>query len=112
MKRPDVPNGAGKGGSVDLPVGKLLGKCDRLNDLLCSGAWDDGAAKGERSLFLFISSSMVRVLTKVESPPLKLSAVGRSIDEALVALDALLGAVDVPWEPDAPRQNGGAKKKK
>jgi len=101
VKRPDVKADDGHGGGVDLPAAKSLLKFDRLSDLLCSSTWDDSTPKGDRALMLFISGATVRVLAKVQRPPLKLSSIGRSIDEALAALDALLGASDVPWESDA-----------
>lgn len=101
VKRPDVKTSDEHGGGVDLPGSKVLMKFERLADLLQSSTYDDGTAKGQRCLMLFIDGATVRVLAKVQRPPLKLSSIGRSVDEALAALDALLGAPDVPWECDA-----------
>lgn len=112
MKRPTVPGAGEKDRGVDIPAGKVLMRHERLGDLLSKHAWDDGGTKGQRSVMLFIALSSVRCLVKVECPPLKLSTVGRSIDEALTAMDAILGADDVPWEADIPHQSNGFKKKK
>lgn len=112
VKRPDLSKSDSDLGAFGIPVSKLLGKLDRLNDLLTCGTWEDLAPKGQRALMVFIDGATVRVLVKVEHPCIKLSAVGRSLDEALVALDALLGASDTPWEADIPRQQTGRRKGK
>jgi len=111
VRRPEISADKVGGGSLDIPLGKMLQRCDRLADLLCSGAWDDGALKGQRTLMVFIDGGMVRCIVKVESPPLKMSAIGKNLDEALVALDALLGSSDPPWEQDTYR-NGKPPRKK
>jgi len=110
VKRPELKTSGEEAAAFGIPVSKLLGKLDRVNDVLTSGAWEDNAVKGQRCLMLFIEGGTVKVLLKVEHPCLKLSAAGRSIDEALVALDALLGAAETPWEADIPRDKKGAKK--
>jgi len=110
MKRPDVKCDVLGMVSFDLPPSKLLGKLDRVNSLLNDGCWDDSSQKGERSLMVFFTGAVIRVLVKVETPCLKLSATGRTFDEALAALDVLLGAPDVPWESDTPRQTKSRRK--
>lgn len=112
VRRPEVATDPLGGASTDVKPSKLLGKLDRLNDLLCSGAWDDGALKGQRCLFVFLEGPAVRVMVKVESPCLKVSAVGRDLDDALAALDVLLGSNDVPWESDIPRGEAARRKRK
>lgn len=110
VKMPDVASGAVGVVSQDIPSSTCLAKFPRLSSLLNASGWDGGVEKGERSLMLFVKGSIIRALVKVECPPVKLSAVGRSFDEALAALDGLLGAADVPWEQDG--QLGVAKPKK
>lgn len=100
VKRPDLNSESADGRGVDLPASKCLTRFERVADLLQVSAWDDGTAKGDRCLMFFASGPTIRVLAKVASPPLKLSAVGRSFDESLASLEALLGASDVPWEQD------------
>ncbi len=110
MKRPDVVVSAGK--SVDrVEPPKQLAKLPHLAELLVQPAWDDQVHKGERGALLFISSTgALRLILKVENPPLKLSVTGRTWDEVWAAAEALLRSEDVPWEQDEPRQPKGKRK--
>jgi len=91
---------------------RLLAKLPTVSDVLVQPVWDGGEVKGERAVLCFVSSTLVKLLLKVESPPLKLMVSGRSWDEAWAALEAVLKAEDVPWEQDTPRQPQGQKKRK
>jgi len=109
-----VVKGVGDGGPplarVEPP--KLLLKLPSVVEVLIQPVWDGGEVKGERAVLCFVSSTMVKLLLKVESPPLKLLVSGRSWDEAWASLEATLRAEDVPWEQDTPRQIQGVKKRK
>ena len=112
MKRPDVKCDELGQVSIDLPAANCLIRFPRVSEAICQGTWDDDSGKGQRCLMVFIDGALVRVLLKFETPALKLSTVGRSLDEALGALDALLGASDVPWESDIPRDQRSSKKRR
>lgn len=91
---------------------KMLAKLPTVSEVLVQPSWEDGDAKGERGLFVFVSATLVKLLLKVERPPVKLMVQGRSWDEAWAALEIVLKGDDIPWEQDAPRDNGRARKKK
>jgi hypothetical protein len=112
MKRPEVrAQGDGQAlARVEAP--KLLSKLPTIAELLVQPAWEDGVGKGERAVFVFVSATLVKLLVKVENPPLKMMVSGRSWDEAWAALEAILRGDDQPWEQDAPREEKGGKKKK
>jgi len=110
MKRPDAKSDVLGMASFDLPMSKLLGKLDRLNSLLNEGCWDDSSPKGSRAIMIFLEGTLVRCLVKIETPCLKVSTTGRTLDESLSSMDVLLGAADVPWEQDQPRQGKPRKK--
>lgn len=95
---------------VELP--KLLGKLPTVGEALCQPAWEGNVHKGERALFVFVSSTLVKLLLKIEHPALKLLVSGRTWDEAWAALEATLKLEDVPWEQDTPREDKGGKKRK
>lgn len=112
MKLPSikVPEEGQQAARVEAP--KLLAKLPTASDVLIQPVWDGGEVKGERAVFCFVSSTLVKLLLKIESPPLKLMVSGRSWDEAWAALEGALRADDVPWEQDTPRQQQGQKKRK
>jgi hypothetical protein len=112
MKRPTVlsPTTEGQLARVDVPVS--LRKLPRMAELLVQPAWEEGGSKGQRALFIFLEASLVKLLVKLESPPLKLMVSGRGWDEAWAALEVLLGSEDVPWELDMPREDKGGKKRR
>lgn len=100
VKMPDKSALPDLGGAFGISQSKTLARMSELNSLLCGGTWDGGEPRGKRCLMLFIEGPTVRSLLKVEHPPLKLSSVGRDLDESLAALDALLKGSDIPWEQD------------
>lgn len=112
MKMPSItPQGGG-----DLPVAraeppKLLAKLPQVVEVLVQPSWEGGEGKGERAVFAFVSGTLVKLLLKIESPPLKLMVSGRTWDEAWSSLEATLRSQDIPWEQDTPRQPQGKKKK-
>lgn len=113
MKMPVLKGLAAEGqplARVEAP--KLLSKLTATTEVLIQPAWADGEPKGERAVLAFVSATLVKLLLKVESPPLKLMVSGRTWDEAWAALEAALRAEDVPWEQDTPRQPQGQKKRK
>lgn len=81
-------------------VPKLLKGLPTVSDLLLTPCWEDGTRKEGTSLFVFPSISTVRLMVKVCNPPLKVSVIGRTWDEAWAALEAVLRSGDVPWEQD------------
>jgi hypothetical protein len=95
---------------VDPP--KMLTKLLNVAELLIQPSWEEGTVKGERGVFVFISSTLVKLLVKIENPPLKAMVSGRNWDEAWAALEGLLKAGEVPWEQDQPRDGRGTRKKK
>lgn len=112
MKRPSAKVQAEGQPLARVEAPKLLSRLPTVADVLVQPAWDDGEGKGERAVFAFVSATLVKLLVKVESPPLKLLVSGRSWDEAWAALEAVLKSDDVPWEQDTPRQAQGQKKRK
>lgn len=112
MKRPELKT-VPEGGSVErVETPKMLAKLPHVSELLAQPAWDDGVAKGTRSMFLFAESGVFRILVKVENPPLKLSVVGKSWDDAWAALEAVLRSEDAPWQQDDRPADRTVKKKK
>jgi hypothetical protein len=97
-------------GPVDQP--KLLKGLPTIADLLLSPTWEDGSSKAGACLFVFPSATLVKLLVKVENPPLKLMVQGRTWDEAWAGLEALLRGNDVPWEQDTGGQSRPRKKKR
>lgn len=95
---------------VEAP--RLLKATPTVAELLVQPAWVDGPAKGERAVFCFVSSTLVKLLVKIECPPLKLMVAGRTWDEAWGALEATLKGSDIPWEQDTPRQAPPKKRSK
>jgi len=91
---------------------KLLAKLPTISEVLVQPSWEDNETKGERALLIFVSATLVKLLLKLERPPVKLMVSGRSFDEAFAALETILKGDDIPWEQDAPRDAGRAKKKK
>lgn len=113
MKRPVVSDtSAATEGWPRVEVPKLLAKLPTVAELLAQSHWEDGEAKGERALFVFLGNPLVKLLVKVESPPLKLLVTGRSWDEAWASLEACLKGSDIPWEQDTPRDTPAKRKKK
>jgi len=112
MKIPTVTCQEGETTAARVEPPKLLGKLANVAELLVQPVWEGGEKKGERAVFVFITSALVKLLVKIESPPLKLLVSGRSWDEAWAALEAILRGDDVPWEQDTPRDGKAAKKKK
>lgn len=112
MKRPEIRTAA-EGqplARVDRPT--LLSKLPNVAEALVQPCWEDGVAKGDRCVFVFASSTLVKLLLKIENPPIKLLASGRTYDEAWACLEGLLKAEDIPWEQDAPREDKVTKKRK
>lgn len=112
MKRPTVKLPVPGQELVRLEVPKLLAKLPNVAELIVQPGWEEGSGKGERALFCFVSATLVKLLVKVEVPPLKLMVSGRSWDEAWAALEAVLRSEDVPWEQDSGPADKAAKKKR
>lgn len=112
MKRPEPKVTVSSGVAAPPETPKLLTKLPHVSDLLLSPAWEDGTAKEETALFVFLGGPFVKLLVKVGCPPLKLMVQGRSWDDAWAALELVLKGDDVPWEQDSPREPRGRKKKK
>lgn len=78
-----------------------LKKMTSIADVLVQPSWSDGEPKGESALMIFRKGATgYRVILKVETPPLMLSAPGLNLDDALACLEALLRSDDVPWVQD------------
>lgn len=112
MKRPDGVTNAGLPALTPREPSFTLGAFTHLNNLMSDPNWDDGVPKGKICLMVFSDEYTVRVLLKLENSCLKASTVGRTLDDALITLDALLGTGQVVWEQDVPRGGGGKKKGK
>lgn len=100
MRRPTGPEQGTTPAGAPIPASRLLVKMTLLNEVLSSPTWEGDDVRGQRRLSLHVEGSLVRCTLQVETPALRVSAVGRSIDDALAALEALLGSPDVPWEQD------------
>lgn len=83
--------------------------CPELATWLCDGSYEDGAAKGEVTVTLRRNVTTISATLKIEDGGLCLRASGDTVDDALVALELMLGASQVPWEVD-PYPLGGNKK--
>jgi len=112
MKMPEVRALGESQALARVEVPKLLAKLPTIAEVLVQPAWDGDTAKGERGLFVFVSSTLVKLLLKVEHPALKLMVSGRTWDEAWAALEAVLKQDDVPWEQDTPREEKVQKKRR
>jgi len=112
MKMPIAPTGPGPGDPPpDHP--KLLAKLPRCAEFFAAPTWDDGTTyKGERTVWVCVSRSSVKLLVKVENPPLKMMVSGRTWDDAWAALELALKSDNPPWEWPEPTPEKGAKKKK
>jgi len=86
--------------------------CPELASWLCNGQYDDGTVKGEVTITLRRNVTTIAATLKVEDGGLCLRASGDTPDDALVALELLLGAAKVPWEADPYPLGRGSKKKK
>ena len=110
MKLPSLPVADLAGGLARVQVPKMLSKLDQVAELIIQPTWEGGEPKGERAVFHFVSATLVKLLVKIQHPPLKLMVSGRCWDEAWAALEAVLRSGDVPWEQDDPRPKGGRRK--
>lgn len=112
MKRPDKVSSAGLPSLAEKDESLALSMFPHVSDLLLDPNWEDMTPKGKRCLMFFIDETAVRVLVKLEGDCLKCSAVARSFDECLSALEMLLKSGTVVWEQDQPRPQMGRKKGK
>lgn len=110
-KRPE-PNQLPKLADLGADYGSWEKLCPELATWLCDGSYDDGAAKGDVTITLRRNVTTITALLKVEDGGLCLRASGDSVDDALVALELMLGANPVPWEVDSYPLGGGRKKPK
>jgi len=112
MKRPSVKVRDEAGALARVEVPKLLAKLPNVAELVIQPGWEEGDGKGERAVFAFVSATLVKLLVKVQTPPLKLMVSGRTWDEAWAVLEAVLRSDDVPWEQDeGPKHNPTRKRK-
>lgn len=110
-KRPSVVSGLPEGdddGSWEMPVG--MPNHVFLGEMLANPWWEDKTKKGERCLMVFVRSGSVLATLKVQHPALKLTAVGKTLDHALAALELLLANDDTAWQHD-PSPLGPKRKK-
>lgn len=112
MEVPSVSSGGGsqEEGPVEAP--KLLGKLPTVVELLFRPSWDGKVMKGKRSVMGFLEGPFVKLLVKVENPPLKMMVQGRTWDDAWAALELALKSSNPPWENDGPPGGKPSKKKK
>jgi len=84
-----------------------------LSSWLCDAVYPDGSPVGAVQLQLRREGSVIRATLKIaDQDGLKVSAIECSPQDALLALDLLLGGTDVPWENDAYPLGGKPSKKK
>lgn len=86
--------------------------CPTLAEWVCDACYDDESAKGDVTLTLRRRDGVMSIMLKVEDGGVCLHASGDSPDDALVAVELLLGMDPVPWERDKWPLNGGRKKSK
>lgn len=111
VKRPDKSSAAGLPSLAEVDDSVVLSFFTSLSDLVLNPNWEDKTPKGKRCLMFFIDESAVRVLVKLEGDGLKCSAVGRTFDECLGALEMLLKDNTIVWEQDTPSPHKGRKKR-
>lgn len=86
--------------------------CPELATWLCDGAYHDASPKGDVTITLRRNTTTIAATLKIEDGGLCLRASGDTPDDALVALELLLGARKVPWEVDPyPLGKGKGKRK-
>lgn len=87
--------------------------CPELATWLCDGTYEDGAEKGEVTVTFRRNATTIMATLKIADGGLCLRANGDTPDDALVALELMLKAQQVPWERDPyplGRQTKGRKK--
>lgn len=111
MKRPAGVTATGLPSLAQRELSMTLSMYRQLNELLSLPNWDDGTPKGKICLMIFSDDTTVRILLKLEQDKLKTSVVGRTLDDALAALEKMLASGQVIWEQDSggsqPRRKNG-----
>jgi len=84
-----------------------------LASWLCDAQYPDGEVMGQVQLQLRREGGIIRATLKIaDQNGLKLSAIGESPSDALLALDLVLESPQAPWEKDPyPLATSRAKKK-
>lgn len=112
MPRPIVDSGAIIGESAPRPKSKLFEKFPELQGYLSEVAYSDGVKLGSVQLSIRTrGSQLVAQLKIADHGGLRLTAEERSVDDALVLLEAALTSTPVPWERDPYPLDGAVKKK-
>lgn len=74
--------------------------CPEVASWLCDGVYEDGQEKGEVSITFRRNGTTINAMLKIADGGLCLRANGDTPDDALVALELMLTATQVPWERD------------
>lgn len=90
---------------------ELLGQCPNIVAHMAVTRYDDG--KPRQVGWVMLKTVGVTWVLEAKDPDsgCRLTAVAGTLDDALVTLDALLGADDAPWIADQWAQKGGKGKK-
>ena len=103
MKKRVVSSGDGSGcrprhlAALDSPAFALF---PRIMEHLAVNRFDDGTVRLPGTVILRCEGSNWKAIAKEPSSRLMLVTVGATLDDALAALELLLGAEEAPWEDD------------
>jgi hypothetical protein len=108
MKKPELSIPEGGETPPHAAAGKGLDKFPNLATCLTASSWEDGSAKPGGLLIVKPYQGSWRATLKLDGADVVLRAESSEYNGILPALEALLSASVVPWEPDL----YGAKKAK
>jgi len=112
-KMPTITGGLSEGADDGLwEMPKCWDKLPFVGEMLANPRWEGGERKGERALLLYQRNGSVFITIKVQLQQIKLSVLGKNLDEAMAALELALAADPIPWQQDASPLTGPPKKKK
>lgn len=113
MKMPVVTAGLAEGSAAgEWTMPSSLPNHVFIAEFLQNPLWEGGVAKGERALFCFVRDGAGVGIIKVQNPPVKLTCVGRTLDELLAGLELGLAQDEPGWTTDDNPLGRGTKKKK
>lgn len=101
MKKPTIVASVDDA-SVVLPwvMPKALEAFPFVGEFLANPRWEDNDRKGERALMVFVSDESCVAILKVQTPALKMTAVGKGLDGAMTGLELCMVADAPPWVRD------------
>lgn len=79
---------------------KILGKCPLLMEWITATAYEDGSVR--QPGYFQVRNRTIEFEITVYDPDagMRIAIRARELDKAFAGVEAILGAVDAPWEPD------------